>query len=85
MEQKKMFQEGENKDSVIEDEHKDYSAEIFDARRNIENAVALESIIKELLNDYNLSYIELDREISVAKVCDIFTHINSKGVPLKYF
>ncbi|MGY5851478.1 GmrSD restriction endonuclease domain-containing protein [Salegentibacter sp. F14] len=85
MEQKKMFLEGENKDSVIEDERRDYTAEILEARRNIENAEGLEKIIKELLNDYNLSYIELDREISVGKVCDIFTHINSKGVPLSIF
>ena len=45
----------------------------------------LTSVLRELLSDYNLSYIELDREISVAKVCDIFTHINSKGVPLNIF
>jgi len=42
-------------------------------------------VLRELLSDYNLSYIELDREISVAKVCDIFTHINSKGVALNIF
>lgn len=45
----------------------------------------LKTILQELLNDYNLSYIELDRAISVAKVCDIFTNINSKGVPLNIF
>lgn len=42
-------------------------------------------VLRELLSDYNLSYIELDREISVAKVWDIFTHINSKGVALNIF
>jgi hypothetical protein len=45
----------------------------------------LEIILRELLTEYNISYIELDREISVAKVCDIFTNINSKGVPLNIF
>lgn len=42
-------------------------------------------ILRELLSDYNLSYIELDRNVPVEKVCDIFTHINSKGVPLNIF
>lgn len=42
-------------------------------------------ILKELLSDYNISYIELDRNISIDKVCDIFTNINSKGVPLNIF
>lgn len=45
----------------------------------------LEIILRELLTEYNISYIELDRSISVAKVCDIFTNINSKGVPLNIF
>jgi hypothetical protein len=53
--------------------------------RYIELPNQLKTILQELLNDYNLSYIELDREISVAKVCDIFTNINSKGVPLNIF
>jgi hypothetical protein len=85
LDQKKMFEEGENKNSPLEDEHSNYSNEISECITNIKNAEALEGVIKELLNDYNLSYIELDREISVAKVCDIFTHINSKGVPLSIF
>jgi len=45
----------------------------------------LTKVLRELLSDYNLSYIELDKDISIAKVCDIFTHINSKGVPLSIF
>jgi hypothetical protein len=43
------------------------------------------NIIEELFNQYFISFIELDREISVAKVCDIFTNINSKGIPLNIF
>lgn len=42
-------------------------------------------IIEELLNDFYISYIELDHQIDVAKVCDIFTQINSKGVRLDIF
>lgn len=54
-------------------------------KKSLSFAPQLEKTLRELLSDYNLSYIELDREISVAKVCDIFTHINSKGVPLNIF
>jgi hypothetical protein len=43
------------------------------------------SLLNELFEQYFISFIELDREISIAKVCDIFTNINSKGVPLNIF
>jgi hypothetical protein len=43
------------------------------------------NIIEELLNEFYISYIELDHQIEVAKVCDIFTQINSKGVRLDIF
>ncbi|MBU0483579.1 MAG: DUF262 domain-containing protein [Proteobacteria bacterium] len=39
----------------------------------------------ELQQDYQISYIELDKEIGVEKVCDIFTQINSKGIRLDIF
>ncbi len=42
-------------------------------------------IIEELFNQYYISYIELDKDIDVSKVCDIFTQINSKGVHLDIF
>lgn len=42
-------------------------------------------LIEELFNQYYISYIELDRDIDIAKVCDIFTQINSKGVRLDIF
>lgn len=38
-----------------------------------------------LINEYQVSYIELDQDIGVDKVCDIFTQINSKGVRLDVF
>jgi hypothetical protein len=68
----------------------DKSKNAYDSRnvkieKSILLAPQLENILRELLSDYNISYIELDREISVAKVCDIFTNINSKGVPLNIF
>lgn len=51
----------------------------------IEEATRLSSLITEMLNQYELSYIELDREIPVEKVCDIFTRINRYGVKLDIF
>jgi hypothetical protein len=49
------------------------------------NAKEFKDSLEELFNQYYLSYIELDRDIDVAKVCDIFTQINSKGVTLDIF
>ncbi len=49
------------------------------------NARTFKEAIEELFNQYFISYIELDRDIEIAKVCDIFTRINSKGVRLDIF
>lgn len=49
------------------------------------NARKFKDIIEELFNQYFISYIELDHDIDIAKVCDIFTQINSKGVRLDIF
>lgn len=51
----------------------------------VDGARHFRDIIEELLNEYYVSYIELAHEIDVAKVCDIFTQINSKGVRLDIF
>jgi len=45
----------------------------------------LMTIIEDLLNNYEISYIELDKKISVEKVCDIFQKINSTGLDLNIF
>ncbi|HFD86165.1 MAG TPA: DUF262 domain-containing protein [Gammaproteobacteria bacterium] len=50
-----------------------------------ENARAFGQHIKEITELYQISYIELDKDIAVDKVCDIFTQINSKGVQLDVF
>lgn len=50
-----------------------------------DGARVFRTIIEELLNEFYISYIELDQQIEVAKVCDIFTQINSKGVRLDIF
>lgn len=51
----------------------------------MDSSEAIKDLFFSILNDYQISYISLDEEISVGKVCDIFTHINSKGVKLDTF
>lgn len=41
--------------------------------------------LKGITEQYQISYIELDKDLAVEKVCDIFTQINSKGVQLDVF
>jgi len=55
------------------------------AELNAENAIAFGETLKALTEEYQISYIELDEDIGVDKVCDIFTQINSKGVQLDVF
>lgn len=50
-----------------------------------DSAEPLREFIDELLQQYYISFIELDEDIEIGKVCDIFTQINSKGVRLDIF
>lgn len=50
-----------------------------------EKVQKLEKFFQSLLNSYDISYIELSKDIDVAKVCDIFTKINSSGLKLTIF
>lgn len=65
------------------DDERDRDASI--ALTNADNAVAFGEVLKTLSEEYQISYIELDKDIGVDKVCDIFTQINSKGVQLDVF
>lgn len=49
------------------------------------NAERFGDHIKSITELFQVSYIELDRDLEIAKVCDIFTQINSKGVRLDVF
>ena len=60
-------------------------AEATLANENTSNAKAFGGHLKGITEEYQISYIELDREIAVDKVCDIFTQINSRGVRLDAF
>ena len=55
------------------------------ATRHIGNAEKFGQNVEELTESYQISYIELDRDLKIEKVCDIFTKINSKGVRLDIF
>ncbi len=55
------------------------------AKRNVKNAKDFGGHLKGITQDYQIAYIELDVELAVDKVCDIFTQINSKGIRLDVF
>jgi hypothetical protein len=55
------------------------------ATRHAENAKAFGEHLRGITQQYQIAYIELDRELALDKVCDIFTQVNSKGVRLDVF
>ena len=55
------------------------------AARHAENAKRFGEYLYDIIQKYQISYIELDRDLELAKVCDIFTQINSRGVRLDIF
>ncbi len=58
---------------------------IASAKRHAQNAKAFGEHLKGITEQYQISYIELDQDLEVDKVCDIFTQINSRGVRLDVF
>ncbi|MGA3267320.1 MAG: DUF262 domain-containing protein [Verrucomicrobiota bacterium] len=55
------------------------------AEKCVDNAVAFGEHLKGITEQYQIAFIELDQELEVDKVCDIFTQVNSKGVRLDVF
>ena len=49
------------------------------------NAVEFGAYLKSICEEYQVAYIELDQDIEIDKVCDIFTQINSRGTRLDAF
>lgn len=49
------------------------------------NAKEFGEHLKGITDQYQVSYIELDQDLEVDKVCDIFTQINSRGIRLDVF
>lgn len=60
-------------------------AESLVARRHAENARAFGEHLRGITEQYQIAFIELDRDIQLDKVCDIFTQINSRGRRLDVF
>jgi hypothetical protein len=61
----------------------DGAAEI--AQQRCEDAAEFGEHLRGITEQYQIAYIELDRDLELDKVCDIFTQINSKGVRLDVF
>lgn len=55
------------------------------AQSHVMNASRFGEHVKSITEFFQISYIELDRDLAIDKVCDIFTQINSKGVRLDVF
>lgn len=55
------------------------------AARHAADARAFGEHLKGITEQYQIAYIELDRDLDLDKVCDIFTQINSRGIRLDVF
>lgn len=55
------------------------------ARLHSSNAKLFGEHLREITGQYQISYIELDKDLELDKVCEIFTKINSRGVRLDIF
>lgn len=52
---------------------------------HVANAREFGEHLRGITEQYQVSYVELDRDLQLDKVCDIFTQINSKGKQLDVF
>ncbi|HYV04153.1 MAG TPA: DUF262 domain-containing protein, partial [Blastocatellia bacterium] len=55
------------------------------AHNHAANATVFGEHLQGITGQYQISYIELDKDLEVDKVCDIFTQINSRGIRLDVF
>ena len=55
------------------------------AERRARDADAFGKHLKAITEQYQVAYIELDCDLEIDKVCDIFTQINSRGIRLDIF
>ena len=56
-----------------------------EADQNAENARSFGEHLRAILEQYQVAFIELDRDLALDKVCDIFTQVNSRGIRLDVF
>jgi len=55
------------------------------AQRHVENARLFDKHLEGITQQFQIACIELDRDLEIDKVCDIFTQINSRGIRLDVF
>lgn len=55
------------------------------ASQHAENGRLFDKHLEGITQQFQISYIELDQELELDKVCDIFTQINSRGIRLDVF
>ena len=56
-----------------------------EAGRHAENAKEFGTHLREITSQYQIAFIELDCDLAIDKICDIFTKVNSKGIQLDIF
>ncbi len=72
-----------DKERIAQDDADEAAAREADLRAR--DAQAFGEHLKGITEQYQVSYIELDRDLEIDKVCDIFTQINSRGIRLDVF
>ena len=60
-------------------------AAMLETERCADNANAFGEHLKAITQNYQISYIELDCDLAIDKICDIFTQVNSRGIRLDIF
>ena len=73
------------KKAAADAEERGNSSEAEAAKQHANNARDFGLHLKGITEEYQIAYIELDRDLAVDKVCDIFTQINSRGIRLDVF
>jgi len=67
----------------VEEDHNADKISLF--KQYVKDASDFGNHLKGITQDYQITYIELDADLAIDKVCDIFTQINSKGIRLDIF
>jgi hypothetical protein len=73
------------KDKFDEATNKNDEMSAKQAALNVENAQKFGDHLRGIAEQYQISYIELDQQLGIEKVCDIFTKLNNTGIKLDTF
>lgn len=77
--------EGFWKTKAAEAEAADDAEAAAEAHNHAKNAAEFGGHLQGITGQYQISYNELNKDLEVDKVCDIFTQINSRGIRLDVF